>query len=184
MGGALPLRAGLVDTEAFNLLFEFREDVRGGIRVSVLNPLSALFPVCERAHIADSPVLVIDDDVAVPHAVHEVTAELHLSGVVIEHALDSASERLERFGVHVYAVSQDEIVQGHDSTDDVRAAAQEQGHEKKSTKHGIGISVNSDPASSDQFIFQAGTGISLGVVYRVVSSLGGPGVDGVAMVDS
>ncbi|MGY8799123.1 MAG: hypothetical protein ACKVG4_10110 [Longimicrobiales bacterium] len=44
--------------------------------------------------------------------------------------------------------------------------------------------MNSDPASSDQFIFQAGTGISLGVVYRVVSSLGGPGVDGVAMVDS
>ncbi len=37
------------------------------------------------------------------------------------------------------------------------------------------ISVNSDPASSDQFIFKAGSGIDLSVVLRILDQVGGPG---------
>lgn len=40
------------------------------------------------------------------------------------------------------------------------------------------ISVFSDPASSDQFIFGAGAGAALSLVYRILNALAGPGGDG------
>jgi hypothetical protein len=40
------------------------------------------------------------------------------------------------------------------------------------------ISVSSDPASSDPFIFNAGSGIDLSVAFRVLDLLGGPGGKG------
>ena len=40
------------------------------------------------------------------------------------------------------------------------------------------ISVVTDPASSDPFIFDAGTGIALGLIYRILNARGGPGGEG------
>jgi hypothetical protein len=40
------------------------------------------------------------------------------------------------------------------------------------------ISVNADPASSDPFIFNAGTGIDLSVVFRILEQVAGPGGHG------
>ncbi len=40
------------------------------------------------------------------------------------------------------------------------------------------ISVNADPASSDPFIFNAGTGIDLDVVFRILGEVAGPGGHG------
>jgi hypothetical protein len=86
-------------------------DVFRRFRVAVLKPRSASLAVGEGAQVSDAAVVVINDELALPGAVHELPPKLPHFWIGLEHAENTTRVGQERLRIEIRAVLNRELVE-------------------------------------------------------------------------